>query len=45
MFETKTFGPFLAWKLKRGGGGGGWGGQGPPPPPPVAMPLHLTTFR
>ena len=39
MFETKTFGPFLAWKLKRGGGGGGWYG------PPVAMPLHLTTFR
>ena len=44
MFETKTFGPFLAWKLKRGGGEG-WYGPPRPPPPPVAMPLHLTTFR
>ena len=43
MFETKTFGPFLAWKLKRGGGG--YGPPSPPPPHPVAMPLHLATFR
>ena len=42
MFETKTFGPFLAWKLKRGGGGGG--AMVPLAPPPSGYALAFNYF-